>query len=134
MRTMYIHLIIPLWCSSLLMTPTNAFSPSGSTFKSVLKRNPSSDLFGLGDRDFEKIFGKQEDNERRIRDLAREYHPPPKSVVDELYSNADQEENSGDFDNKQMQQQQRTAEKTSVTEKNDGIKKKYVPPYKRIQE
>lgn len=38
-------------------------------------------LYGgaLGNDDFSKIFGKQEAAERRIRDLAREYHrPPPK--------------------------------------------------------
>jgi hypothetical protein len=67
--------------------------------------------------------------------LAREYHPLPKSVVDELYSNADEEESSSECVNKpnnkqqqQQQQQQRRAEKTSDIETNDGKDKKYVPP------
>lgn len=125
---MFMYMIILLWCSSF----TDAFTPSGFSFKIVRKRYPTS-LCGIGDRDFQKIFGKQEAAERRIRDLAREYHPLPKSVVDELYSNADEEESSSECVNKpknkqQQQQQQRRAEKTQGIETNDGKDKKYVPP------
>lgn len=93
------------------------------------QRQSSLVSFAIGNNDFAKIFGKQEAAERKIRDLAREYHPLTKKVVDELYNANCGEEANTTATVKHLKNTDNESSLESVPkEATTIVKKTYVPP------
>ena len=113
-----------VWCCCSAAT-TLAFLLSGTSI--VVRRN----LLGtIGNEDFSEIFGSQEAAERRTRDLAREYHPRPKTTDNDGGSGT---EESSIGNNKHIQQQQDSEQNKDPQPKKSVARKtkvvgKYVPP------
>jgi len=83
-------------------------------------------VFGtIGNEDFSKIFGSKEAAERRTRDLAREYHPRPKTTDNDGVSGT---EESSTSNNKHIQQQQQDSEQNKSVARKSKVVRKYVPP------
>jgi len=102
-----------------------AFLPSGTSIVVRHHLPSSSYVFGtIGNEDFTKIFGNKEAAERRTRDLAREYHPRPKTTDNDGGSGTE-ESNTGN--NKHIHQQQDSEQNKSVARKSKVVRK-YVPP------
>lgn len=112
----YSFLVLLLWCcdgpTTTITTRTfvGAFLPLSTSKKSIVdshRQSSSCVLFGgaLGNDDFSNIFGKQEAAERRTRDLAREYHPPPKQpTIKPINTDGDKDESSSSKNSKQQQE------------------------------
>ncbi len=113
-----------VWCCCSAPT-TLAFLLSGTSI--VVRRN----LLGtIGNEDFSEIFGSQEAAERRTRDLAREYHPRPKTTDNDGGSGT---EESSIGNNKHIQQQQDSEQNKDPQPEKSVARKtkvygKYVPP------
>lgn len=118
-----------LWCLCSTTTILAFLLSSGASI--VVRHRPSSSrvLGTIGNDDFSKIFGKQEAAERRTRDLAREYHPPPKKPFIDTDTDGSNDESNTD-NTKQQQVESIVSQGSDVkqvkTEK--VIRKKYVPP------
>ena len=99
-----------------------AFLPLSTSKRSlVVRHQPSpSVLYGgvIGNEDFTKIFGKEVAAERRTRDLAYEYRPPPKD------HSADKEESSSD--KKEKEKEDTIAKKKALN--TTKVVPKYVSP------
>lgn len=127
------------WCFHSPMTTmklvVRAFMQSDSSTK-VLQRKGSSQVRSvIRNDDFEKIFGKQEAAERRIRDLTREYRPLSKEAIDKLYNTREHAgKESAEKGNDKQQLQSATADKNPsefvpICNETIKVKKKYVPIY-----
>ena len=115
--------MLVVWCCCSATTSV-AFLPSGTSIVVRHHLPSSSYVFGtIGNEDFSKIFGSQEAAERRARDLAREYHPRPKTT--DNGGSGTEESNTGN--NKHIQQQQDSEQNKSVAKKSKVVRK-YVPP------
>lgn len=131
-------------CTFLLCCPATttinlsveAFSPPGT---SIVPRHRSSSsssrvlLFGtIRNDDFSKIFGSQEAAERRTRDLAREYHPPPprKPKIDADADGGEGESSSTGGNEQRQEGEANKDSEESAAKKIDKTKvvRKYVPP------
>lgn len=103
-------------------------SPSVTTVTRHRHQRRCPVLSAIGNRDFERIFGKQEAAERRIRDLAREYNPPSKKVVEELYKNEGVEVHKN-IDAKQANTTRISNSITDIAKTiASKVKNKYIPP------
>jgi hypothetical protein len=94
------------------------------------QRQSSLVSFAIGNNDFAKIFGKQEAAERKIRDLAREYHPLTRKVIDELYNANGGEDANTTATDKHLRNtgNENSLETVSKEATTVVVKKTYVPP------
>ncbi|KAK1734879.1 hypothetical protein QTG54_014339 [Skeletonema marinoi] len=125
MRQSKFMLVVCCCCSA---TTSVAFLPSGTSIVVRHHLPSSSYVFGtIGNEDFSKIFGSQEASERRTRDLAREYHPRPKTTDNDGGSGTE-ESNTGNKKHIQQQQQQQDSEQNKSVARKSKVVRKYVPP------
>lgn len=115
-RTTAVRAFVPLLQSAL---------HSRAVFITESKIPSSLVLFqgGLGSSDFSRIFGKQEAEERRQREIEMEYHPPPKP------KKAAEGDDSNDDDTEDGTKPKNPVHQ-SAKDSNNGtvIRSKYVPP------
>eukprot|EP00984_Skeletonema_dohrnii_P004391 scaffold1565_cov144-Skeletonema_dohrnii-CCMP3373.AAC.2 len=127
MRQSKCMLVVVVWCCCSATTSL-AFLPSGTSIVVRHHLPSSSYVFGtIGSEDFSKIFGSQEAAERRTRDLAREYHPRPKTTDNDGGTGSGTEE-SITSNNKHIQQQQQDSEQNKSVARKSKVVRKYVPP------
>lgn len=123
------------WCflSPMTIMKVVAFMRSDLSTTVLRQEGLSQARSVIRNDDFERIFGKQEAAERRIRDLAREYHPLRKVAIDKkLFTTHAAKENAEKGNDKQQLQigaaDKNTYEFAPICNETK-LKKKYVPIY-----